>query len=288
MSPAAPSLDPSSSPDYVDVGDGVSMAVHHLGGDGPPLLFLHATGFNGRTYEPFIAPLTEHFTVWAPDLRAHGWSTAPDSGDYEWTTLAQDLLVVIDHLGISTGELDCVGHSIGAAVLLLADAARPGLIRRMYGYEPVMWRPGEAFAPGKNPLIAGAAKRREVFGDRSEAMSRFAQRPPFGLTRADALHAYVSAAFEDLADGTVRLRCRGVDEAATYDGERVSTNDRITECLAPVVIGRGVNTGFGNLGLPAHESLRNSIVSQHTDLGHFGPLEAPSRLAAEALAAVLR
>ena len=44
---------------------------------------------------------------------------------------------------------------------LLADAERPGLIRRMYGYEPVMWRPGEAFGPGENPLIHGAAKRRD-------------------------------------------------------------------------------------------------------------------------------
>lgn len=251
------------------------------------MLFLHATGFNGRTYTPFLAPLLEHFTVWAPDLRAHGWSTAPPNDDYEWTSLAGDVLAVVDHLGIEVGELDCVGHSIGAAVLLLADAARPGLIRRMYGYEPIMWRPGEAFAPGENPLIAGAAKRREVFESRAEAMFRFSQRPPFGLVRADALHAYTESAFEDLDDGTVRLRCRGANEAATYDGERVSTNDRIIGCTAPIVLGKGVDAGFGNLGLPAHEALVNSVLQEHGDLGHFGPLEAPARLAADALAAVL-
>ena len=272
--------------EMVPSGDGVDIALHHLGGDGPPILFVHATGFNARTYTPFVTPLTEHYTVWAPDLRAHGWSTTPANRDFEWTTLAADVLNVIDHLGIETGALDCVGHSVGAALLLLADAQRPGLIRRMYGYEPVVWRPGEVFAPGENPLIAGATKRREVFADRGEAMLRFGARPPFGLARADALHAYVANAFEDLEDGTIRLRCRGEDEGATYDGERVSTSDRIAGCVAPVVIGKGADQGFGNLGIPAHESLRNSTLMQHDDLGHFGPLEAPTRLAHDALAAL--
>jgi pimeloyl-ACP methyl ester carboxylesterase len=267
--------------------DGVQVALHHLGGDGPPLLFVHATGFNGRTYTPFTTPLTEQFSVWAPDLRAHGWSTPPTNGNYQWTDIANDVLAAVDHLGIATGDLDAVGHSIGAAMLLLADAQRPGLLRRMYGYEPIMWRPGEAFGPGENPLVAGAAKRREVFATRAEAIERFAGRPPFATCRADALHAYVTHGFEDLDDGTVRLRCRGANEAATYDGERVSTNDRITNCQAPVHIGRGRSETFGPLGLPAFEVLANATMVEYPDLGHFGPLEAPDRLAADALAAVL-
>lgn len=266
--------------------DGVEVALHHLGGDGPPLLFVHATGFNGRTYTPFTTPLTKHFSVWAPDLRAHGWSTTPANRNFEWTDVANDVLAAVDHLGIATGELDAVGHSIGAAMLLLADAARPGLIRRMYGYEPIMWRPGEAFGPGENPLVAGAAKRREVFANRAEAMERFAGRPPFSVTRADALHAYVTHGFEDLEDGTIRLRCRGADESATYDGERCSTNDRVVS-EAPVAVGRGADGDFAQLGIPAFEALPNATLVEHPDLGHFGPLEAPDRLAADALAAVL-
>ena len=30
--------------------DGVELAIHDLGGEGPPLLFVHATGFHGRCY----------------------------------------------------------------------------------------------------------------------------------------------------------------------------------------------------------------------------------------------
>lgn len=273
-------------PERITSTDGVEVALHHLGGDGPPLLFMHATGFNGRTYKPFTDPLTEHFSVWAPDIRGHGWSSAPENGNYDWLRVASDVLAAIDHLGIATGELDAVGHSVGAALLLLADVERPGLLRRMYGYEPIVWRPDEVFPPGENPLVAGALKRREVFASRGEAMERFASRPPFSTSRADALHAYVSNGFEDLEDGTIRLRCRGADESATYDGERTSTNDRLTGCQALITIGKGSDDGFGNLGIPAYEALPNATLVEHPDLGHFGPLEAPARLAADALAAV--
>lgn len=274
-------------PEMLESAGGGHIALHRLGGQGPPALFVHATGFNARTYGPFVSGLTSEFTIWAPDLRSHGWSTSPKNGDYEWTSLAEDLLVVVDHLDIKTGELDCVGHSVGAATLLLADAARPGLIRRMYGYEPVMWRPGEAFPPGRNPLIMGAQKRREVFDSRAEALERFASRPPFSTSRSDALHSYVSNLFEDLEDGTVRLRCRGSEEARVYDGERVSTNDKIRNCKARVVIGMSGDHGFGNLGEPAAEVLDNSRTIDYEGLTHFGPLESPDCLSSDALAALL-
>ncbi len=275
------------APEMVEVAEGVELALHRLGGDGPPLLFVHATGFNGRTYGPLTSRLTEHFTVWAPDLRAHGWSPPPADRDFLWTSLANDLLGVVDHLGIAHGELDCVGHSIGAATLLLADAQRPGTIRRMYGYEPVVWRIEDQFGPGENPLIALTTKRREEFASRGEAFERFASRPPFSGVRADALASYLAHGFEDLPDGSVRLRCRAADEAATYDGEWVSTTARLEGGQTPVVIGKGLEMTFEDIGVPAHEALGNSRLITYHGLGHFGPFEAPDVIASDALAAVL-
>lgn len=274
-------------PEMVPVADGVELALHCLGGSGPPLLFVHATGFNGRTYGPLTDRLIEHFTVWAPDLRAHGWSPPPANRDFLWTTLAADLLGVIDYLDIPAGELHCVGHSIGAATLLLADAQRPGTVGRMYGYEPVVWRTDEVFGPGENPLIAMTSKRREVFASRDAVLWRFATRPPFSGVRADALASYVTHGFEDLPDGTVRLRCLAADEAATYDGEWTSTTSRLEGSPTNVVIGKGLEMTFSDVGVPAHEALSNSRLITYRGLGHFGPFEAPDLIAADALAAVL-
>ena len=126
-----------------------------------------------------------------------------------------------------------------------------------------------------------------VPGSRAEALERFASRPPFSTSRSDALHSYVSNLFEDLEDGTVRLRCRGSEEARVYDGERVSTNDKIRNCKATVVVGMSGDHGFGNLGEPAAEALDNSRTIDYEGLTHFGPLEAPDRLSGDALAALL-
>ena len=39
--------------------DGVTLAVHDLGGDGPPLLLCHATGFHGRVWTALAGEFPE-------------------------------------------------------------------------------------------------------------------------------------------------------------------------------------------------------------------------------------
>jgi hypothetical protein len=41
--------------------DGVELAVHDLGGEGPVLLVSHATGFHGRCYLPLATHLATRF-----------------------------------------------------------------------------------------------------------------------------------------------------------------------------------------------------------------------------------
>ncbi len=287
---------------YVSVAEGTEVALHCVadddvaGGGGasaadaphdkPPILFAHAAGLGALTYGPFTQRLAEHFTVWAPDLRGHGWSDPSPDGDYLWTTLADDLLAVVDYLGIPHGSLNCVGHSIGAATLLLAEADRPGLIAKMYGYEPVVWRPNEVVERDDHPLVPGALKRLEVFESRPEAMFRFASRLPFSRVQSAALHSYVEHGFEDLPDGTIRLRCRPEAEANTYLGDYISTTEQIAGLGVPAVIGRGSDEGQGDIGLPAHEALPNSRLIEYKGLSHFGPMEDPERIAADAIAAL--
>ncbi|MED5293686.1 MAG: hypothetical protein VYB56_07495, partial [Actinomycetota bacterium] len=57
-------------PEMLESAGGGRIALHCLGGQGPPALFVHATGFNARTYGPFVSGLVSRFTIWAPDLRS--------------------------------------------------------------------------------------------------------------------------------------------------------------------------------------------------------------------------
>jgi pimeloyl-ACP methyl ester carboxylesterase len=67
----------------VTSSDGLHVAVHDLGGDGPPLLLSHATGFNGPVFAPLAHALAGRFHCWAMDHRGHGSSERPTA---TWAT----------------------------------------------------------------------------------------------------------------------------------------------------------------------------------------------------------
>jgi pimeloyl-ACP methyl ester carboxylesterase len=265
--------------------DGVEVALHELGGDGPPLLLCHATGFCARAYEPLAAILGRRFRVIGVDLRGHGHSTAPDDpASYGWDRIVNDVVAAVDALELRGAA--AFGHSIGGAMVLHAAAARPGAIGAAYVYEPILFPPGFKHL-GEHPMIARTTGRRDTFPSRAEALERYASRPPFGLVRADCLHAYVTHGFEDLPCGGVRLRCLPSNEAAVYAGELWSTTDRITSVTAPVLVAAGgvlLASGLGQLGSGVVESLPQGRAVRYPHLGHFGPLEDPRTVCADALA----
>ena len=120
----------------VRAADSVEIATYHFGGDGPPLMLAHATGFHGRCWLPLARVLTDRFSVWAIDHRGHGDSGKDPRGRYDdWSVFVDDLLLVLDELG-GTGWR-AIGHSMGGAVLLLAEARRPGTFTGMCCYETV-------------------------------------------------------------------------------------------------------------------------------------------------------
>ena len=79
---------------------------------------MHATGFHGRIWEPFVPQLREHFSVIALDQRGHGDSDKPEHG-YQWARFGDDALAVVSHLGLERPA--GIGHSAGAAALTFAD-----------------------------------------------------------------------------------------------------------------------------------------------------------------------
>ena len=176
---------------------GTPLATWDLGGEGPPLLILHATGFHGRCYAPLAADLLAHFHCWTLDQRGHGRSGPAPSGDYDWRSFGADALAVIDQLGLERPFV--FGHSMGGAVALLADANRPGVFAGMHLYEPIVFPPApERGTRSDNPLSAMARRRRSRFPSRAEALANYAGKPPFSRFRADALLAYVEGGFAEI------------------------------------------------------------------------------------------
>jgi pimeloyl-ACP methyl ester carboxylesterase len=271
--------------------DGVEIATYELGGDGPPLLFAHATGFHARVWLPLAARLRDRFRCISFDARGHGESGKAPDGNYDWNGLSLDAVAVIQELDLKQPR--AVGHSCGGAVLLLAEEAAPGTFRSLYCYEPVVppMDEGSSFrlpSPNANPMAEGARRRREVFPSRAAAYANYHAKPPFSEFDPESVRAYVDWGFEDLPDGSVRLRCRGKDEARTYEMAFYhEAFRRLHRVACPVTLACGGSQAhFGPEAIGAMAvrlpRARTEIMS---DLGHFGPLERPDEVAASILQA---
>ena len=104
---------------------------------GPPLLMLHGLLGRWQDFEPLIPSLTDHWHVFACDLRGHGASDrAPDGSGYLVSDHVRDLSVFIRE-NVPFGEpLVLVGFSGGGLVALPLAAAFPERVRGIVALEP--------------------------------------------------------------------------------------------------------------------------------------------------------
>ena len=268
-------------PTRAATSDGIVLALHDLGGDGPPALLVHATGFHGWVLGPLAHSLGTRFHCLALDLRGHGESGVPPDLDFDWVGFGTDVLTAVDAFGLERPV--GIGHSCGGAALLLAEEARPGTFSALYCFEPVVLAFDDSPTPNlSDPLAQRARQRRETFSSREEAHANYASKPPLNVLDPEALAAYVEYGFEDLPDGSVRLRCRGENEALMYEsGLRHPAFSRLGAVDCPVVLACGADSH--SFGPAALEQLVERLANGHLEvlpgLGHFGPLEAPSTVA---------
>ena len=264
--------------------DGVELELHDLGGDGPPLLVAHATGFCAGAYRPMAPTLGTDHHVWALDFRAHGASTRPDA-PISWRGMADDVLAVVD--AIDDGPVLGLGHSLGGACLALAELVRPGTVRAAFLFEPIIFPEGWAEARRPNPLAEAARRRRRTFGSRAEALARYAGRPPLGVCRADALAGYVEEGFVDDPDGGVTLACAPEDEAATFEAPGKPTLSMARDLTIAVTVACGDRETDGPAAIAPRvaEAIPGARLLRYPHLGHFGPFTDPETIAEDAVAA---
>ena len=121
----------------VEVWDGQVRTQVLVGGQGPPLLYLHAV--LGLQWDPFLDSLARHHTVYAPYLPG----TAPGDPDAHkaledvWDlTLCYD--EILDALGIA--QTAVVGHSFGGMLGAELAATRPERVSKLVLLCPIgLW-----------------------------------------------------------------------------------------------------------------------------------------------------
>ncbi len=147
---------------FVQAG-GIRWHVQSLGA-GPCLLLLHGTGSGSFSWRGLLEPLARHYTVIAPDLPGHAFSSRGGDGSLSLPGMSAGLHQLMEQLGRVPQVL--VGHSAGAAIaaqMVLQDSrlAHSTLIGLNPAWLPLPGTASWFFAPAAklaalNPLSAWA------------------------------------------------------------------------------------------------------------------------------------
>jgi 2-hydroxy-6-oxonona-2,4-dienedioate hydrolase len=134
-------------------------------GSGPPLVLLHGGLGNWLHWISMLPALSNHFTLWLPDMPGYGESTVTPRPDLE--DLVNTLHRSVDHLFGADTEVLLAGFSFGGLVAARLAGRRPGVARLVLvgpaGHGGPR-RPRQALLPWKDldPVLDAAEWRKRM------------------------------------------------------------------------------------------------------------------------------
>jgi len=257
----------------------------------PDIVFLHATGFNARTYRALLAPLGDKFHVLALDARGHGRTELPAKvfGYTSWKRHRDDLIAVLEHF---TAPVTLAGHSMGGTVSLLTAGHRTDLVSGLALLDPVIL-PATMYAGSQMPLgplvqrftmplALGAGRRRATFGSREEAVAAFVGRGVFKSFPQEMIEDYVRDGLIEDGAGGFKLACRPAFEAATYCAQRHDPWGALRKVTDPLVLLRAErNSTISEAATHKLAAIKaDARIATVEGAGHMLPMERPDRVRA--------
>jgi pimeloyl-ACP methyl ester carboxylesterase len=218
--------------------NGQQIAVWDWPGDGPALLFAHATGFHGRCWDRIVARFPERRCL-AIDARGHGRSSKP-APPIEWRDFGPDLAAVAAHFELR--DTVGVGHSSGGHTTVQCAALRPETYRSLLVIDPTIF-PRELYG-APFPDVSYTLRRKNHWSGPDEMYERFKDRPPFSRWDPAILRDYCDYGLLPTGDHFV-LACPPAIEASIYETSRHRESDiypEIAQIKQPVVVMRAART----------------------------------------------
>ena len=271
---------------------GGAMAALDFGDPGRPvdIVFVHANGFNARTYRTILEPLAEDLRILAVDQRGHGRSTLPAEtvGRTSWNGLRDDLLALLQTLDLN--DVVLAGHSMGGTACVLAQALAADRVRRVVLFDPVVMPAAGPVDPeqlSNSPLVQGALRRRSVFPDKATVVSAYTGRGAFRTWQGEMLADYVADGFRERDDGQVELSCAPEWEASNFASHAHDTWGAFEQAKVPIRILRAEegSTCREDPKLDALVAAGRIQVETVAGTSHFLPMERPDLVQAELRAA---
>lgn len=252
------------------------------------VVFSHANGFSAGTYARVLAPL-EDLRILAIDQRGHGATSLPTEmeGRVSWDDMVEDLAAVATRLDLRNVVL--AGHSLGAAVSLMAAPRIADRVRAVVLFDPVV--PSRRMLEERrvmghetaSPMVAAASRRRATFESRDAAFASYQGRGAFKTWPDEILRDYVETGFRDTADGDVTLACAPAWEACNFAAQANDPWSAFQTTTCPIRIIRAETGTTCRIDDDMDELRANSRIEIQTVPGttHFMPMERPELVRTE-------
>lgn len=257
------------------------LQLHYLdwGGEGPPIVIVHATGFLAEVYRPIAEALRSIGHVVSYDQAGHGDSDRLEPNQVSWFRTADELESFLVEMELK--EVRAFGHSAGGTAIAAVASRRPDLISRAMLVEPVIIDPADP-RERPNDLYERTLKRKPSFDSLEAMYANFAAKPPYSEWRPDVLRYYCEYGTREDADGRRILKCSPETEARLYQTAR--DFDGLSRLLAvelPMLIVFGGKSDSPGIGFG--EQINDGTSKRRTltilDGGHLLPMEKPDEVA---------
>lgn len=262
---------------FVDIGD-TSLQYLLYEGNGPTIIFMHATGFLPWLWHPIARKLADSFTVVAPYFCDHRPSD-PEKGGFDWLLLAEDLIQFCKSLKIESPLM--VGHSMGGAVMTIAGGHLGLSIEKLLLIEPI-FLPREVYTMemtvDQHPLAGKSINRKNFWQNVVEARTYLKSKPLFQAWDDEMLDLYVQYGMIPSENGGIELACHPRKEASLFMGSMgFDPWPIIPKVKCPVLVVEGENsTNKGFIDLKkVTDTFPYGEYRQIKDVGHLIPMEKP-------------
>jgi pimeloyl-ACP methyl ester carboxylesterase len=269
--------------------NGAAFHVARIGA-GPPLLLLHGWPEFWLTWEPVMTRLAGGFTLIAPDLRGFGDSDKPDGPAYGPDQHADDMLVLLDVLGVEKAGI--VGHDVGGAVMQPLARKAPARIAGLLFFDFVY--------PGIGPRMAAPDRLNHIW---YQSFHQMEMAPALVGASRESCRTYIGhflrnwshrkAAFDDVLDAFTDNFMKAGNLAGGFAHYRAAHAARLKMMqgqapqLAPITAPTCVRWAEHDPLFPypwtdrLSETFTNLDLQMFGDVGHFPHREDPDRAAME-------
>ena len=240
--------------------NGVDINMFEVGRGTPTLLFLHYWGGSIRSWRPVMEDLSESQRCIAIDFRGWGQSSRSTT-DYRLNTLADDVIGVIDDLGLH--DFSIVGHSMCVKVAQLVAARQPAGLQILILMAPAPPSPIDLSEGQRQAMVASYQTR--------EAMLGVISGIPLSVARREQI-------VEDALSGSP-----GAKRAWPEQGTREDIRDQVSRINVPVrvIVGSAdVVETEASLRAAFGKVIRGAKFIVLPGVSHMAPLEATAAVVA--------